>query len=93
MNLVVPAGVAGGAALFAQELSRRGKPAARTATGVLLQLIADFSSFAFLLIPGLVYLWFEHDLKTYEVVAAVILLLLTVSLTVILTSSTGLQST
>lgn len=84
VNLVVPAGVAGGAALFAQELSRRGKPAARTATGVLLQLIADFAAFVFLLIPGLIYLSFEHDLKVYEVAAALILVLLTVGLTAIL---------
>lgn len=83
VNLVVPAGIAGGTALFAQDLARRGKPAMRTATGILLQLIADFSAFAFILVPGLIYLFFEHDLKAYEVVAAVILLLMTSGLSVI----------
>ena len=62
VNLVVPAGIAGGTALFAQDFARRGKPAARTATGVLLQLIADFSAFAFILVPGLIHLFTAHDL-------------------------------
>lgn len=84
VNVVVPAGGAGGAALFAEDLSRRGKSAAGAATGVLLQLIADFSAFALLLIPGMVYLFTEHDLKSYEVVAAVILLGITLGLSSIL---------
>mgnify|MGYP001450413228 CR=1 FL=1 len=84
VNVVVPAGGAGGAALFTEDLARRGKPVARAATGVLLQLIADFSAFTLLLIPGLVYLFIEHDLKIYEIVAAVILLLITIGLSCIL---------
>jgi uncharacterized protein (TIRG00374 family) len=84
INVLVPAAGAGGAALFAEDLSRRGKSAAGAAAGVLLQLIADFSAFTLLLIPGMVYLFIEHSLKTYEIAAAVILLLLTTGLTSIL---------
>jgi phosphatidylglycerol lysyltransferase len=84
VNMVVPAGIAGGTALFAQDLARRGKPATRTATGILLQLIADFSSFTCILVPGLIYLFFEHDLKAYEIGAAIILLLVTIGLSAIL---------
>ncbi|MCZ2126943.1 MAG: flippase-like domain-containing protein [Anaerolineales bacterium] len=84
VNLVVPAGIAGGTALFAQELSQKGKPAARVANGVLLQLIADFIAFTFVLAPGLIYLFYEHDLKVYEIAAAIFLLVLTVSLSAIL---------
>jgi phosphatidylglycerol lysyltransferase len=84
INVVVPAGGAGGAALFADDLARRGKPAAGAASGVLLQLIADFSAFTLLLIPGLIYLFIRHDLKAYEIVAAVILLLVTVGLSGVL---------
>ena len=51
---------------------------------MLLQLIADFSAFTLLLIPGLVYLFIEHDLKIYEIVTAVILLLMTTGLSGIL---------
>lgn len=74
VNVAVPAGGAGGAALFTENLSRRGKPAARAAAGVLLQIIADYSAFTLLLIPGLAFLFLRHDLQIYEVVAALILL-------------------
>lgn len=84
VNMVVPAGMAGGTALFARDLARHGKPAARTATGVLLQLIADFTAFTFVLVPGLIYLFHEHDLKSYEVIAAVILIVITAGLSCIL---------
>ncbi len=80
INTVVPAGGAGGAALFTEDLARRGKPAARAATGVLLQLIADLTAFILVLIPGLVYLSIQHDLKGYEIAAAVILVVSTVGL-------------
>lgn len=84
VNVVVPAGGAGGVALFADDLSRRGKSAARAAAGVLLQLIADWASFTIILIFGLAYLFIEHDLKSYEIVAAGILLLMTIGLSSIL---------
>ena len=84
INVVVPAGGAGGAALFTEDLTRRGKPSARAASGVLLQLIADFSAFTLLLVPGLVYLFIQHDLKSYEIVAAIILLLITIGLSTVL---------
>ncbi|CAG1000528.1 Phosphatidylglycerol lysyltransferase [Anaerolineales bacterium] len=84
VNVVVPVGGAGGAALFAEDLSRRGKPAARSAAGVLLQLISDFTAFTLILIPGMIYLFIEHDLKIYEISGAVILLLLTFGLSSIL---------
>lgn len=85
VNLVVPVSIAGSTTLFAQDLAQRGKPATRTATGVLLQLIADFIAFSFVLIPGLIYLFVEHDLKTYEILAAIVLLLMTIGLSSILT--------
>jgi phosphatidylglycerol lysyltransferase len=84
VNVVIPAGGAGGAALFAEDIARRGKSAAGAATGVLLQLIADFSAFTLLLIPGMAYLFYEHDLKIYEIIAAIILLLTTIGLSSIL---------
>jgi phosphatidylglycerol lysyltransferase len=84
VNMVVPVSIAGSTALFAQELTRRGKSAARTATGVLLQLVADFAAFTFVLVPGLIYLFYEHDLKSYEIVAAIMLLGMTIGLSSIL---------
>jgi len=84
VNVVVPSGGAGGVALFADDLSRRGKSGAKAAAGILLQLIADYSTFTLLLIPGLIYLFIEHDLKSYEIVSAFLLLLATVGLSSIL---------
>lgn len=84
VNVVVPAGGAGGVALFAETLTRQGKSAARVATGMLLQLITDLTAFTLLLIPGMVYLFMEHDLKFYEIGAAIILFLITTSLSSIL---------
>jgi phosphatidylglycerol lysyltransferase len=63
VNVVLPAGGAAGAALFTEDLARRGHPAPKTAVGVLLQLIADFTAFTLILVPSLVFLFIEHDLK------------------------------
>jgi phosphatidylglycerol lysyltransferase len=84
VNMVVPAGIAGSTGLFAAELKRRGQPAARTATAVLLQLIADFAAFTFILVPGFFYLFYEHDLEPYEIAAGILLLLMTVGLSAVL---------
>ena len=84
VNVIVPAGGAGGTALFANEVARHGKSPTKAAAAVLLQLIADFTAFALILVPGMVYLFIQHDLKAHEIVAAVILVLLTLGLTTIL---------
>src|SRR5215207_5388098 len=84
VNMIVPVSIAGSAALFAQHIARRGQPAARAATGILLQLIADFMAFTFVLVPGLIYLFYEHDLESYEIVAAILLLLMTIGMSGIL---------
>ncbi|MBP1693065.1 MAG: hypothetical protein H6Q37_948 [Chloroflexi bacterium] len=84
INVVVPVGGTGGAALFTEDLSRRGESQASATAGVLLQLIADFSAFALLLIPGMIYLFIAHDLQSYEIVTAAILLLITISLVAVL---------
>lgn len=80
INVIVPAGGAGGAALFTEDLARRGIPAGRVATGILLQLTADFSAFILVLIPGTIFLYIQHDLKFYEILAAVILICFTLVL-------------
>jgi phosphatidylglycerol lysyltransferase len=84
VNVVVPAGGAGGVALFADDLSKRGQSGARASAGVLLQLIADFGAFALVLIAGLFFLFTQHDLQVYEIVAALILMLATVGLALVL---------
>ena len=80
LNVVAPTGGASGAALFIDDASRRGQSAARATAGTFLQLIADFSSFSLVLAFGLVYLFIQHDLKSYEIIAAIILFIIILSL-------------
>jgi phosphatidylglycerol lysyltransferase len=84
VNVVAPAGGAGGAALFVDDAKRHNQSPARATAGTLLQLIADFSSFTLVLIIGLIYLSTQHDMQPYEILAAFILLGFTVGLSGIL---------
>lgn len=80
VNVVAPAGGAGGAALFVDDAARRGHSPARAASATLLQLMADFGAFTFILVVGLGYLFLQHDLKVYELIAALLLLLIVLGL-------------
>jgi phosphatidylglycerol lysyltransferase len=77
INTVAPTAGMAGAALFVDDAARRGESPARAAAGTLLQLTLDYLAFAVILLGGLVYLFIQHDLKGYEVAAAVFLLSLT----------------
>jgi phosphatidylglycerol lysyltransferase len=80
VNVVAPTGGASGAALFVDDASRRGQSPARATLGTLLVLVADFSAFLLVLAIGMAYLFVQHDLKAYEVMAAVALVLMTACL-------------
>lgn len=84
MNLVAPSAGAAGMALFVEDLRHHGQPPARSAAGVLLQLTSDFAAITIILVFGLVYLFFQHDLELYEIVASAILFTITAGLTGIL---------
>jgi uncharacterized membrane protein YbhN (UPF0104 family) len=84
VNVAAPTGGASGAALFVDDAARRGQSAVRAAAGMVLVLAADFGAFTLVLIVGLVYLFLYHDLKSYEIVGAVVLLLIIGGLTGIL---------
>lgn len=84
MNVAAPSGGASSVALFADDAARRGQSAARAAVGYLLVLVADFSAFLILLVGGLVYLFTHHNLKIYETIAAVLLLVIIGGLTALL---------
>ena len=77
VNVVAPTASTAGAALFVDDAARRGNSPARAATATLLQLVADYTSVLVVLIVGMTVLFIQHDLQTYEIVAAIILLLLT----------------
>lgn len=84
VNVVTPSAGTGGIALFVDDASRRNQSATRAAAGALLAMAADFISFTLVMFVGLVYLFFYHDLKSYEIIAAGMLLLLSAGLVLIL---------
>jgi len=84
MNVAAPSGGASSMALFADDAARRGQSAARAAVGSLLVLVADFSAFLVVLLVGMIYLFTNHNLKFYESIAAVFLLVIIGGLTSLL---------
>lgn len=77
VNTVAPSGGMAGLALFMDDAARHKQSPARAAVGTLLVSIIDFGTFTVALIAGLAYLFLHHDLKPYELIAAVSLLLFT----------------
>src|SRR5262245_4679598 len=84
VNVVAPSGGASGAALFVDDAARRGQSSARTTAGTLLVLIADLGAFTLILLIGLIFLFSQHDLKFYEIIGAIVLLVMTGGLTGVL---------
>ncbi len=84
VNVVAPSGGASGAGLFVDDAAQRGESPSRAAAGSLLQIIADYLGFALVLVFGMVYLFFVHDLQTYEIAGAAVLMLITGGMTGIL---------
>jgi uncharacterized protein (TIRG00374 family) len=84
VNVVAPSGGASAVALFVDDAARRGQSAARATVGTLLVLVADFIAFSLVLIIGLTYLFLQHHLKAYEILASAILLLIITALSSVL---------
>ncbi len=68
VNAVAPSGGASGGALWVDEANRRHRSGARTAVGLLLQLMVDMATLVPYLAYGMVYLALRHDLQTYDIV-------------------------
>ena len=84
MNVAAPSGGASSTVLFADDAAKRGQSAARAAVGTLLVLVTDFSAFLAILLVGMIYLFTQHNLKFYESIAAVFLLVIIGGLTALL---------
>lgn len=74
-NMAAPTGGVAGAALFVDEVTRRGQSRTRATVGVLLMLVIDFGVLVLIVLASLGVLWAKRDLRFYEVAAALILLL------------------
>ncbi|CAN5797667.1 hypothetical protein BH10CHL1_BH10CHL1_29310 [soil metagenome] len=76
ISATAPTGGTAGFALFFDDARRRGASPTRSAVGVLLVAAADYGAFCLLLIAGLIELFTFHDLKIYEIGAALLLFFL-----------------
>jgi phosphatidylglycerol lysyltransferase len=84
VNTVAPSGGVSGAALFIDDVSKRGYSKVRASAGVLLVPIIDLTAFEVTLIIGLVYLFKQNALQVYQMVGAAILTALTLAATSII---------
>ncbi len=75
VNTIAPTWGMGGVALFIDDLSNRGQSPARATAGALLAQISDYVSFALVLVISLGYLYVQEELKDYEIIGAVLMLL------------------
>ncbi len=73
VDVAAPSGGASAAALYFDEAAKSGHSPARTAAGVLLARLADFSTFMVVLFIGLMYLSLQDALQAYEVISAAVL--------------------
>ncbi len=84
LNVAAPLAGTSGNALFVEDARRRGESPARAAAGTLLVLVTDFGAFLLILIAGIFILFTFHDLQVYEVIGALLLLLLVTGLSAVL---------
>lgn len=86
LNVAAPLAGTSGTALFVDDARRRGESPARAAAGTLLVLAADFGTFLVVLVAGIAFLFVVHDLRAYEIIASLLMLLLVggLSLTLLL---------
>lgn len=84
VNVITPAGGAAGVALFVDDAARRGHSTARTMTGMILQLAADFIGLSLILVGSLAYLFMHRELPFYEIAAAGALFGITVGMSLTL---------
>ncbi len=78
VTAVAPSGGASAAALLINDAARRRQSTARAAAGFLLARVANFSTFILVLIAGLIYLFSQRTLQTYQIAGAALLVGLTI---------------
>ena len=76
VNVAAPSGGASGFALFVDDANRRGQSGTRTAAGKMLAHVADFSALLIVVTVGMTYLFLRQDLQVYQIIGAIVLILL-----------------
>jgi hypothetical protein len=77
VNTVVPVATLGGTALFMDDAAQRGESPSRAAGGVLITLLVDITAFVPVMSVGLLYLGLRDVLRTYQLLTAFVVLLMT----------------
>jgi uncharacterized protein (TIRG00374 family) len=75
LNTIAPTWGMAGVALFIDDLSNRGQSPARATAGAFLAQISDYVAFTLVLTASLAYLYVQQELKDYEIVGAIFMLL------------------
>jgi uncharacterized protein (TIRG00374 family) len=75
VNTVTPTAGTAGIALFARDAKRRGRSGVKATSGNLLATVIEFSAFLLVLVVGMVHLFIQHDLKIYEIIASIALVI------------------
>lgn len=77
VNTLAPSGGTAGLALYVDDAIRRGESPSRATAGTLLASVMEFAAFTLVLAGGLAELYLSHDLRSYEILATVALMLFT----------------
>lgn len=73
INVLAPTGGIAGASLFMQDAHARKESVTKAGSGSLLTLLVVYSSFVPVLVVGLVVLVFQHEIKLYQILGALFL--------------------
>ncbi len=84
INVAAPSANVSGMALWADDAARRGQSPARAAAGVLLHMIGELATFSVVCFLGMAYLFLQNNLQSYQVIGALMLLVMTGTVTGIL---------
>jgi uncharacterized protein (TIRG00374 family) len=75
LNTIAPTWGMAGVALFIDDLSNRGQSPARATAGAFLAQISDYVAFTLVLTASFAYLYVQQELMDYEIVGAILMLL------------------
>lgn len=84
INSVAPTAGLGAVALFMDDAHRRNEPTARMTVGFIVTQIFDYLTYAVILAFSLFYLSLSNNLKTYEIVGALILFAIILALVLLI---------
>ncbi len=84
VNVAAPVANIGGSALFVDDAAQRGQSGTRAAAGVVLAMLADVGAFLLPMLVGLIFLFLWDQIRAYQVLGALAVLMVVVGLTALL---------